>query len=153
MFDLIITLDLLEHLDDNKILKEFYRALKPTGYLIVTVPAFEFLWSEHDEALHHKRRYNKSHLREILKSNGFITEKISYWNFFLFLPIVAMRLIKRGMRSEEIETDVKELPNIVNRFLASVLSIEGRIISYGVNLPFGVSILCVCKKSEGNEVK
>jgi SAM-dependent methyltransferase len=153
MFDLIITLDLLEHLDDNKILKEFYRALKPTGYLIVTVPAFEFLWSEHDEALHHKRRYNKSQLREILTSNGFITENISYWNFFLFLPIVAMRLIKRRMKSEEIETDVKELPNIVNMFLASVLSIEGRIISHGVNLPFGVSIVCVCKKSEGNEVK
>jgi len=55
--------------------------------------------------------------------------------------------------TKEIETDVKELPNIVNRFLASILRIEDHIISYGVNLPFGISILCVCKKSEKNEVK
>lgn len=153
MFDLIVTLDLLEHLDDNKTLKEFYMALKSTGYLIVTVPAFEFLWSEHDEALHHKRRYNKAQLRDILELNGFIIENISYWNFFLFLPIVAMRLIKRRMKSEEIETDVKELPPIINRFLASILRIENHIISHSVNLPFGVSIVCVCKKSEGNDVK
>jgi len=155
MFDLIITLDLLEHLDDNKTLKEFYRALKPTGYLIVTVPAFGFLWSEHDVALHHKRRYNKAQLRDILESNGFIIENIRYWNIFLFLPIVIMRLIKKNIhiKYQEITTDVKELPNIVNRFLTSILRIEDHIISHGVNLPFGVSILCVCKKSEGNEVK
>lgn len=151
--NLITTLDLLEHLDDDKALKEFYIVLKPNGYLIVTVPAFEFLLSKHDEALHHNRRYNNSQLRDILESNGFIIEKISYWNFFLFLPIVAVRLIKRSMKSEEIETDVKELPNIVNRFLKSVLSIEDQIISHGVNLPFGVSIVCVCKKKGENEVK
>jgi SAM-dependent methyltransferase len=95
-FDLIIALDLLEHLDDRGVLKEFYRVLNPNAYLIVTIPAFTFLWSKHDEALHHKRRYNKDQFSAILKQNGFILKKITYWNFFLFLPIVMMRLIKKS---------------------------------------------------------
>ena len=153
IFNLIIALDLIEHLNDNNAVEEFHRVLKPNGYLIVTVPAFNFLWSKHDEALYHKRRYNKGQLRSILKSNEFIIEKISYWNFFLFLPIVAMRLIKRSTECEEIETDVKELPNIINGFLTSILKFEDYIISHGVNLPVGVSIVCVCKKSGENEIK
>lgn len=145
-FNLITALDLLEHLDDNKTLKEFYRVLKPNGYLIITIPAFEFLWSNHDEALHHKRRYNKGQLRDALESNGFIVEKISYWNFFLFLPIVIMRLIKKNIhiKYQEITTDVKELPNIVNEFLTLLLKIESYLILH-VNLPIGISLVCVGK--------
>ena len=151
-FDLIIALDLLEHLDDRDVLKEFYRVLNPNAYLIATVPAFNFMWSKHDEALHHKRRYNKAQLKDALKSNGFIIEKISYWNFFLFLPIVAMRLIKRSVKSEEIETDAKRLPNIVNAFLTSLLKIEEYLI-LRVNLPVGISLVCVGKVNKMEEIK
>lgn len=151
-FDLITVLDLLEHLNDREALKEFYRVLKPNGYLIATVPAFNFMWSKHDEALHHKRRYNKAQLKDALKSNGFIIEKISYWNFFLFLPIVAMRLIKRSVKSEEIETDVKRLPNIVNAFLTSLLKIEEYLI-LRVNLPVGISLVCVGKVNKMEAIK
>jgi len=126
--------------------------LKPNGYLIATVPAFNFMWSKHDEALHHKRRYNKAQLKDALKSNGFIIEKISYWNFFLFLPIVAMRLIKRSVKSEEIETDVKRLPNIVNAFLTTLLKIEEFLISR-VNLPVGISLVCVGKVNKTEAIK
>ena len=153
-FDLITALDLLEHLDDNKALKEFYRVLRTSGYLIVTVPAFEFLWSKHDEALHHKRRYKKGQFGAILKQNGFILKKITYWNFFLFLPIVMMRLIKKKtMKKQEVKTDVEALPNIVNSLFASVLKLESHLISHDVNLPFGTSIVCICKKRGENEVK
>ena len=151
-FDLITALDLLEHLNDIEALKEFYRVLKPNGYLVATVPAFDFMWSKHDEALHHKRRYNKAQLKDALKSNGFIIEKISYWNFFLFLPIVAMRLIKRSVKSEEIETDAKRLPNIVNAFLTSLLKIEEHLISR-VNLPVGISLVCVGKANKMEAIK
>jgi SAM-dependent methyltransferase len=149
-FDLIIALDLLEHLDDRDVLKEFHRVLNPNAYLIVTVPAFTFLWSKHDEALHHKRRYNKEQLEGILKQNGFILKKITYWNFFLFLPIVMMRLITK---QQEVKTDVEALPNIVNMVFVSVLRIESHLITHGVNLPFGTSLLCISKKRGENEVK
>jgi len=143
-FDLITALDLLEHLDDNKALKGFYRVLKPNGYLVLSVPAFSFIWSKHDEAVHHKRRYTKHQLKDILEANGFIIEKVSYWNFFLFIPIVVMRLVKRSWKNQEIKTDVAELPGIVNRLLVSVLRIESYLIQH-VNLPIGVSLMCVAR--------
>ncbi len=143
-FDLITALDLLEHLDDNMAISEFYRVLKPDGYLILTVPAFTFLWSKHDEALHHKRRYNKNQLKNVLKSNGFTIKKLSYWNFFLFLPIAIIRLIKRNMKNKTITSDVKEIPKIINDFLIFILKIESYLISH-INLPIGISLVCVGK--------
>lgn len=146
VFDILTSLDCLEHLDDNRCIKEYFRVLKPDGYLIVTVPAFMFLWSKHDEALHHKRRYNKDQLKNLLESNGFKVIKLSYWNFFLFFPIAAIRLVKKWVANgdDEVETDVQELPNIVNSFLISVLKFESSIISL-TNLPIGVSLICVGK--------
>ena len=153
-FDLITALDLLEHLDDGNVLKEFYRVLKPNAYLIITVPAFKFLWSKHDEALHHKRRYNKGQLKDILEQNGLILKKITYWDFFLFLPIVVLRLAKKkAMKKQEVKTDVERLPNFVNRFFTSVLKVESHPISHDVNLSFGTSIVCICEKRGENEVK
>ncbi|MCJ7789154.1 MAG: class I SAM-dependent methyltransferase [Candidatus Atribacteria bacterium] len=143
-FDLITALDLLEHLDDNMAISEFYRVLKPDGYLILTVPAFTFLWSKHDEALHHKRRYDKNQLKNVLKSNGFIIKKLSYWNFFLFFPIAIIRLIKKNMKNKTITSDVKEIPRIINDFLIFMLKIESYLISH-INLPIGISLVCVGK--------
>jgi len=143
-FDLITALDLLEHLDDNKALGEFHRVLKLGGYLVVTVPAFNFLWSQHDEALHHQRRYTKDRLRRVLECQGFAIEKLSYWNTFLFLPIAALRLARKHMKNREIKTDVEELPDIVNSFLAVILRYESYLLAH-INLPFGVSVLCVAR--------
>lgn len=146
VFDVLTSLDCLEHLDDDRCIKEYFRVLKPEGHLIVTVPAFMFLWSKHDEALHHKRRYNKDQLKNLLESNGFKVIKLSYWNFFLLFPIVAIRLVKKWVANgeDEVETDIKELPNIINSFLISVLKFESSIISL-TNLPIGVGLICVGK--------
>src|SRR5215472_12984960 len=93
-FDLITALDVLEHADDDlSSMDELYRALRPGGLLIVTVPAYGFLWSEHDEALHHRRRYAASELRNKLSRVGFEIERISYFITFLFFPILLMRFI------------------------------------------------------------
>ena len=143
-FDLITALDLLEHVDDNKALKGFYRILKPNGYLVLTVPAFNFMWSQHDEASHHKRRYNKRQLKSILEANGFIIEKVSYWNFFFFVPIAVVRLIKRSWKNKGAKTDVAELPRIINSLLTSVLGIESCLIRR-LNLPVGVSLICLAR--------
>jgi ubiquinone/menaquinone biosynthesis C-methylase UbiE len=143
-FDLITALDLLEHLDDNQALRGFYRVLKPNGYLVLTVPAFNFMWSPHDEAAHHKRRYNRRQLKTILEANGFIIEKLSHWNFFFFLPVVLMRLLKRSRKNQEVKTDVAELPDIINSLFTSILEFESCLIRR-LNLPFGVSLVCLAR--------
>lgn len=143
-FDLVTAFDLLEHLDDEKALAGFCKVLKTNGHLMISVPAFNFMWSKHDEAVHHKRRYTKNQLKKLLEANGFIIEKMSYWNCFLFLPIVLMRLVKRGRKNQEIKTDVAEVPGFINSILTMVLKIEAYLIRH-VNLPVGVSLVCLAR--------
>jgi len=143
-FDIMMALDILEHLDDDKALEEFHRVLKPNGYLVLNVPAFNSLWSRHDEALHHKRRYNKAQLTDIIESKHFRIKRLSYWNFFLFLPVAMARLMSQHRKNREIRTDLEELPNVVNDFLAMILRIESHLLQR-INLPVGVSLMCVAK--------
>jgi SAM-dependent methyltransferase len=87
--DLLSALDVLEHLDDDmRGLREFHRILKDNGLLLLTVPAYRFLWSEHDEALMHRRRYVASELHVKLTCTGFRVLKRSYAVFFAFFPIL-----------------------------------------------------------------
>lgn len=142
-FDLITALDILEHVDDNKALAQCHRVLKPNGYLLLNVPAFDFLWSKHDEAIGHKRRYTRSMLINTLESNGFVVERVSFWNFFLFPPVAVVRLVKKLLKRRR-KSDIEKLPNIVNWFLTMTLSIEVWLLSF-MNLPVGISLLCVAK--------
>jgi ubiquinone/menaquinone biosynthesis C-methylase UbiE len=147
VFDLVLALDVIEHIeDDSSAISEFYRVLRPGGSLIVTVPAFMSLWSDHDLAVHHKRRYALPEVRDILQSGGFRIERASYWNFFLFLPVFAIRRITRFSHSEpKKRTDLVELPPILNDFLLGLLKLESRMIRL-FDLPIGISIICICKK-------
>src|SRR5208337_994742 len=93
--DLLSALDVLEHMDDDMCaLNEFHRVLQPEGFLLVTVPAYRFLWSEHDEALMHRRRYIASELHVKLTRSGFRVLKRSYAVFFAFFPIASYRLFR-----------------------------------------------------------
>lgn len=143
-FDVITAFDLLEHVDDTKALREFYRVIKPNGYLILTVPAFNFIWSNHDEAVHHKRRYSKNELKSIIEFNKFGVFKMSYWNYLLFLPVAFSRLIKKIIKNKQVKTDTIELPAFVNRLLILILDVESYLIRY-FNLPVGVSLVCVAQ--------
>ena len=151
-FDLVVALDVIEHIqDDISAINELNRVLRPGGYLIVTVPAFQFLWSNHDLAVHHKRRYTRSELSDLIRLGGFRIERATYWNFFLFLPVAAMRLLKRATLSERNrQTDLAELPGPINRIMHGLLLVENRI-SGRFDLPFGVSIMCVCKKARESQ--
>jgi len=146
--DLVVALDVIEHIqDDVSAIRELNRVLRPGGCLIVTVPAFQFLWSNHDLAVHHKRRYTRSELRDLLRLRGFIVERATYWNFFLFLPVAAMRMLKRASLSQRNkQTDLVELPTNINRIMHGLLSVENCILGW-FDLPFGVSIMCVCRKA------
>jgi SAM-dependent methyltransferase len=149
LFDLVVALDVIEHIqDDISAVHELNRVLRPDGCLIVTVPAYQFLWSDHDIAVHHKRRYTRLQLRDLLQMGGFIVERATYWNFLLFLPIAAMRLLKRATHiKENKQTDLVELPGQINGLLEALLEIENGIIGW-FDVPFGVSVMCVCRKAK-----
>lgn len=146
-FDAITALDMLEHVDDDLGgMKELYRVCKPGGTLLVTVPAYGFLWSEHDEALHHRRRYTASELRNKLSVSGFDVERISYFISFLFFPVLAMRFWQNLFkRSVSPKTDLVLLPAFINQCLIWLLAFE-RWMTRFINFPVGVSIICTARK-------
>jgi SAM-dependent methyltransferase len=149
-FDIVIASDVLEHIEDEeKALSEWNRILKPTGRLIVFVPAFELLWSKHDEANHHFRRYSKSELTRVLKKADFEITRSSYWNFLLFSPTSLVRLIQRicSNRWQNRRGDqLLEVNSILNEFLFNLIKAENVILRL-VNFPVGVSIFATAAKN------
>lgn len=149
-FDDILAVDVLEHIaDDNVALKEWRRVLKDGGRIFLTVPAFPFLWSRHDEICHHFRRYSKSAILKILKKSGFVVEKTGFWNFLLFFPAGLLRLSRffsRGQGNQKGD-QLYRVNSIINTILLSLLRSEnslGRLICY----PVGLSLFAVVRKSD-----
>lgn len=145
--DVVTALDVLEHIrEDLPALKEINRVLTPGGKLIVIVPAYGFLWSEHDEALHHYRRYVARELRAKLTAANFEIERSTYFITGLFFPILFFRLWQ-GLRRTSIEASVsyRMPPRWINRMLVWLLDVERLVLDY-FNLPFGVSLIVVGRK-------
>jgi len=149
-FDVLVALDVLEHIeDDARAFRECFRLLRDDGYLLITVPAFPFLWSEHDEALHHKRRYRRVEIKQKMEAAGFEITRLSYLIMFPFPLIVVYRFLRRWMRGDKQKrTSYVLLPGWLNRLLIVALQCEGILLSY-MNLPFGTSIICVAQKKNG----
>lgn len=146
--DLVSALDVLEHVDDDmRALNEFRRVLESGGFLLVTVPAYRFLWSEHDEALMHRRRYVASELHVKLTRSGFRVLKRSYAVFFAFFPIVLYRLFRGLFPKDPLApmASYVKLPAFLNKLLIVFLRIEGWMIG-AVNLPWGTSIIVLAQK-------
>lgn len=147
-FDLVFALDLLEHIeDDANLMREMWRICRPGGVVLLTVPAHQFLWSEHDEALHHYRRYSAKQLRKLIIDSGFTALKFSFCISFMFLPILLFRKLQKLFKSsEKPQTHLIILPKLLNSFLIWFLALEARLIRY-IDLPLGVSILSLAKKN------
>lgn len=142
-FDLVTMLDVLEHVpDDSAALRRIRSWLQPDGMLVLTVPAYEFLWSGEDYVSEHKRRYTRSSLTALLDASGFKCIKASYFNTLLFpLQVVAI-LWKRLVDPRSMyRTNLEPIPPALNAFLREVMGLEARLIPK-VNLPFGGSLLC-----------
>lgn len=145
-FDAVVALDVLEHIeDDDAALREWRRVVKPGGSLLLTVPAYRWLWSGHDESLHHYRRYRASKLHKKLNHANYLVTKSSYAIVFSFPLIVGFRVLEKIMRPKKQETSYVMLPSPVNRFFIFLLRVEGWIIQY-LNFPFGTSVLIRARK-------
>ena len=146
-FDVLTALDVLEHTDnDLAALSEMYRVLKPGGALVITVPAYGFLWSEHDEALHHRRRYTAHEMRNKLTNAGFQVQRSTYFITLLFFPIFLMRIWQNlTKKSLQATTSHVLLPGWLNWSLVRLLDLE-RIYVRWSNLPFGVTLVATARK-------
>ena len=154
-FDVVTAMDIVEHIDDDKAAScEIFRVLKPGGRLFVTVPAFPSLWSEHDEALHHYRRYTVPRLKDLFQRVGLTVDKISYTVTALFPPIWAYRQISNLLPKRREEGEKKaNLVNFsapVNSALLTLSQWETRLVQ-SLNLPFGVTVVCVARKADTAE--
>lgn len=148
-FDLVTCFDVLYHLwvhDDTLALAEFHRVLRDGGYLLVRVPAYDWLRGAHDQTVQTRHRYTAQELRQKVSAAGFALEKVSYANTLLFPLILAKRLLetKRGQRQQ---SDLSLPPPALNRVLAFILSLEARPLRY-VSLPWGLSVMCLARKGK-----
>ncbi|RYG75291.1 class I SAM-dependent methyltransferase [bacterium] len=154
--DCVTMLDVLEHVpDDKKALAEIFRVLKPGGVLVLSVPAYQHLWSAHDEALHHFRRYERVQLSKRLREAGLHIDKLSFamslmppiawfWRKFV-LPFGPNR--PRNAKRHSQGAVLPQVPGWANKLLARYVQAEGEVI---VKRPirFGTSLVAVAYKKK-----
>jgi ubiquinone/menaquinone biosynthesis C-methylase UbiE len=148
-FDCVTALDIIEHLDrDRDALGEIRRVLRPGGHLLATVPAFMSLWSSHDEALHHQRRYVAPQFRALVESVGLTVLKVSYVVTSLF-PIVWLlrRWDRLAQRSAPAEAHIVPVSRPVNAALVALSDWEARLLRRW-NLPVGLTVVLIARKDK-----
>ncbi len=143
-FDLITCLDVIEHTpDDRATLRELRRVCKSGGYLLVTVPAYQVLWSQHDEANHHFRRYNRRMLRAAAAQAGWTVQRMTAFNSLLFPPAAAVRMLQRWRPPSDFKPDLNLGPAWLNSVLERPMAFEASLLARGRTLPAGLSLLAV----------
>ncbi len=149
-YDVVLALDAFEHFEDDvAAMRETFRVLRPGGLLVATVPAFMSLWSPHDDAYHHMRRYRRPQFRERLQRAGFSVERVSYTTMTLFAPVFLLRRWRKLTGGDEgavVTSDfAMAMPRPVDA-LADLITRAEVALERRVNLPFGVSLLAVLRK-------
>ena len=144
-FDLIAALDVIEHVDqDEASVAALSGLLKPGGCFLATAPAYQWMWSRHDELHHHKRRYGLPAFRRLFEDAGLQIVKSTYCNTLLFPPIAAVRLAKQATGNTAGDDDA--MPSApVNALLKRVFATEKTLLR-AFDLPFGVSLLVVARR-------
>jgi SAM-dependent methyltransferase len=143
-FDLVTCLDVLEHtLDDRRTLAELRRVTRPGGHLLLTVPAYPSLWSVHDVANGHHRRYRPPALRAAARSGGWTLVRDTYFNGLLLGPAVAVRLAQRFTGLGRGRSNLELTPRRLNGVLEVPLRVEAALLARGARLPAGLSLLAV----------
>ena len=148
-FDLVTALDVVEHIVDEKTaFDQLARTCKPGGIVVVTVPAYQWLWSPHDVLNHHERRYVARELRAQIEQAGLRVLRLTYANTFLFPVVVLVRVFRKLFLAHRYKSDWDvnmHVPSLINRLLIAIYSLEVAILKH-LDMPFGVSVVCVAKK-------
>jgi SAM-dependent methyltransferase len=151
-FDLVTAFGVIEHVeDDGRMLEEMRRVTRPGGHLLIMTSAHPWLWSVHDDHVHHLRRYRRAELAARVTEAGWQLEQLSYVNSVLFPPIAAVRGLQRLLPAARSDADRGMSgfglpPAPVNRALAGLLSLEGTLMQR-FDLPMGVGFICRARKA------
>ncbi len=141
-FDVVISCDVFEHINDHiKAISEVHRVLKPNGILLFTVPAFQSLYSSHDKALDHFRRYSKRTLAEALSPFG--KKRMYFWNTLMFPPAALSRLIRKNAKPK---VDNPQMGSFMNKLMYRILKVDNFLIKRNLSLPAGLSLVGYCYK-------
>jgi 2-polyprenyl-3-methyl-5-hydroxy-6-metoxy-1,4-benzoquinol methylase len=149
-FDLVCAFDVVEHVqDDTSAISEMHRVCKPSGHLFLTVPAFQSLWSMHDEINHHYRRYRKKSFLKLFSNKKGQVIKFTYFNSILFVPIYMLRRSQNILSSKKKQRSRSDFEvvksSFVNNIFYSIFNFE-RLLLKVVAFPFGVSLMLLWKK-------
>jgi len=144
-FDLAVSLDVIEHLqDDLGALPELRRVVAPGGWLLVTVPAYQWLWSGHDVINHHRRRYTRCSLLAVAERAGWECMRTTYFNSFLLPVAILLRVLDRlSPKTAESSLDLWIPPEPLNWLLEQPLAFEAALLARGRRIPAGLSLLAV----------
>jgi len=146
-FDLVTCLDVVEHTpDDVATFTELHRVTRPGGHLLVTVPAYQRLWSSHDVANNHYRRYRLGTLAPAAAEAGWRLERRTYFNSLLLPPAALVRLVRRSRTNPTQRSDLDLTPKWLTPLLELPMRIEAMLIRAGIRLPAGLSLLAVFGK-------
>jgi ubiquinone/menaquinone biosynthesis C-methylase UbiE len=148
-FDVITGIGIIEHLDDDHaFLVEMKRLLKPNGVMVLLTSSFPYLWSMHDTANEHKRRYYLRSLNRQINEIGFETIRFSHLNFFLF-PLIAPMLwshrLLYGVEAEHPQRILPTPPRVINAVLTQLLIFEATLMRW-LRLPWGISMIGVFRR-------
>lgn len=145
-FDLVCMLDVLEHIeDDQAALASVLRLLKPGGRLLLTVPAYQWLWSGHDTDHAHFRRYTVGGLRRVARRAGWVVDRAAYFNTLLFPAVAAVRLADKLLRRPH-GTGTQLPPPRVNTLLTKLLRSERHVVAGFGGFPVGVSAMALLRR-------
>ena len=146
-FAAVLSSDVLCHrgVAEEEALRQMHRCLASGGILVLNLPAYRWLLSEHDAAVHNVRRYTAAGVRSLLAAAGFTSIRTSYWNTVLF-PLMVLRR-KLGWQGDRAPaSDVSLLPAPVEATFRLVVRIEAALLGLGLRLPFGGSVLATAVK-------
>lgn len=146
--DLVLLMDVLEHVDnDIELLREYVEKVPEGTQFLISVPAFNFLWSNHDVFLEHKRRYTLNTLSRVVNSAGLRKQTICYYFGLVFPLVAAVRLGQHFVGKQDnvaLKSDLKVHGAITNYLLTVLCSME--LPFFKINKVAGVSIFCLCEK-------
>jgi len=142
-----VLLDVIEHVEDDlELLRQVHDILLPGGQVLITVPAYPWLWSQHDVLNHHYRRYTRPQLAQVLTQSGFKIEKLTFYNTWLFLPALVQKLLSGTKTITDAAETIPTVPPLLNTLFREIFASERWFLPY-LDFPFGVSLLALGRKA------